>query len=148
MVLYAAYRTDLDPAQMLTRAPHSPLESTGWLRGWRLTFGGADSSADGAQPTVVEDPKGSVYVALYSLTDTDTARLDAQEGVDIGRYRRLSVLVETMQGRTPAWVYALEDYEGGLPPAHLVGALADAAEAAGAPADYVQALRLRPCVCG
>ncbi|HTW21846.1 MAG TPA: gamma-glutamylcyclotransferase family protein, partial [Mycobacteriales bacterium] len=42
MALYAAYGTNLDPAQMLERCPHSPSRGPGWLEGWRLTFGGED----------------------------------------------------------------------------------------------------------
>jgi hypothetical protein len=44
-----------------------------------------------------------------------------------------------------AWLYVLNDYEGGLPSARYLGIVADAAEMAGAPADYVAGLRTRPC---
>ena len=44
-----------------------------------------------------------------------------------------------------AWVYVLNDYEGGLPSARYLGEVADAAESAGAPHDYVMELRKRPC---
>ena len=46
----------MHPEQMLQRAPHSPMAGTGWLHGWRLTFGGEDIGWDGALATVVEDP--------------------------------------------------------------------------------------------
>jgi hypothetical protein len=39
----------------------------------------------------------------------------------------------------------LNGYEGGLPGARYLGLMADAAEAAGAPDDYVRDLRTRPC---
>jgi hypothetical protein len=39
----------------------------------------------------------------------------------------------------------LDAFEGGLPSARYLGALADAAEAAGAPADYLEDLRAREC---
>jgi hypothetical protein len=39
----------------------------------------------------------------------------------------------------------LDAYEGGLPSAHYLGLIADAAEAGGAPAEYVAELRRRPC---
>ena len=39
----------------------------------------------------------------------------------------------------------LNAYEGGLPSARNLGLLADAAEKAGAPADYVAEIRARPC---
>jgi hypothetical protein len=44
-----------------------------------------------------------------------------------------------------AWLYVLDAYEGGLPSARYIGVVADAAEAAGAPDDYVADLRTRPC---
>jgi hypothetical protein len=44
-----------------------------------------------------------------------------------------------------AWVYVLDAFEGGLPSATYLGVLADAADAADAPADYVADLRQRPC---
>ena len=39
----------------------------------------------------------------------------------------------------------LDGYEGGLPSARYLGVLAQAAEDAGAPDDYVAELRVRPC---
>ena len=44
-----------------------------------------------------------------------------------------------------AWLYVLDAYEGGLPSARYLGVVSDAAESAGAPADYVADLRIRPC---
>ena len=55
------------------RCPHSPLRSTGWLVGWRLTFGGEDHGWDGALATIVEDPFEQVFVAIYDVTDEDVA---------------------------------------------------------------------------
>ena len=45
MSLYAAYAGNLDARLMSRRAPHSPLRGTGWLNGWRLTFGGERHAA-------------------------------------------------------------------------------------------------------
>ena len=42
-----------------------------------------------------------------------------------------------MTGPMLVWAYVLDAYEGGLPSASYLGVLADAAEAAGAPEDYV-----------
>ena len=47
VALYAAYGSNMDPAQMLQRCPHSPQRGTGWLEGWRLSFGGEDLGWDG-----------------------------------------------------------------------------------------------------
>ena len=145
MTLYAAYGTNLDPARMSERCPHSPLQHTGWLQGWRLTFGGEDLGWDGALSTLVEDPIDQVFVAVYDVSREDESQLDGWEAADSGLYRKTKVRVATMTGSLVAWTYVLDAYEGGLPSASYLGVLADAAEAADAPDDYVLALRRRPC---
>jgi hypothetical protein len=145
MALYAAYGSNLHPDQMGRRAPHSPLQGTGWLVGWRLTFGGEDIGWDGALGTVVEDPRHQVYVAVYDLTAADEKALDEWEGVAIGLWHKIKVRVSTLDGDVSAWIYVLDAYEGGLPSARYLGMLAEAAQAGGAPDDYLAELRSRPC---
>lgn len=145
VTLYAAYGTNLDPRRMLERCPHSPLRTTGWLTGWRLTFGGEEHGWDGALSTIVEDPIEQVFVAIYDITREDELALDGWEGADLGLYRKTKVRVATMTGELVVWTYVLDAYEGGLPSASYLGVLAEAAEAADAPVDYVAALRRRPC---
>src|SRR3954453_10718435 len=128
MSLYAAYGSNLDPERMAVRAPHSPLQGSGWLVGWRLTFGGEDVSWEGALGTLVEEPDDQeghrVYVALYDLTPSDEEPLDKGEGVDSGLFRKLKVRVQTLDGDVGAWIYVLDAYEGGLPSARYLGMLA------------------------
>jgi len=145
MPLYAAYGSNLDAGRMLSRAPHSPRCGTGWLDGWRLTFAGEELGWQGALVTVVEDAASQVYVALYDITPADEASLDDWEGGDFGAYRKLRVRVHTLDGEMTAWLYVVDGYEGGLPAAHYLGEIAEAAQAAGAPDDYVAELRSRPC---
>ena len=145
MTLYAAYGSNLDPSQMSRRCPHSILRSTGWLQGWRLTFAGEDLGWDGALTTLVEDPFEQVFVAVYDLTESDESRLDSWEGVELGLHRKVKVRVSALTEEMVVWTYVLDAFEGGLPSALTIGALAEAAEAAGAPADYLTALRARPC---
>jgi AIG2-like family len=147
MGLYAAYGSNMDPAQMLRRCPASPHTGTGWIRGWRLTFGAEELGWEGALATLVpdDDDAPGVFVALYDLTEADERALDAWEGADLGLYRKLNLRVHTLAGDVVAYVYALDAFEGGLPSARYLGALADAAQAAGAPDDYVAGLRRREC---
>jgi AIG2-like family len=142
VVLYAAYASNMDPARMAERCPHSPTRGTGWLAGWRLTFAGEDHGWDGALATVVEAPAHQVFVSLYELTDDDQQRLDEWES---SVYRKLRVRVSTLDGEQLAWLYVLDAYEGGLPSASYLGVISEAAHAAGAPDDYVHDLRTRPC---
>ncbi len=134
----------MDPGRMLLRCPHSPSAGTGWIEGWRLTFGAEERGWEGALATLVEDPGGRVFVALYDITADDEARLDWWEGADTGLYRKIRLRVKTIEGDALAWVYVLDGYEGGLPSARYLGIMAEAAERAGAPDDYVADLRARP----
>jgi gamma-glutamylcyclotransferase (GGCT)/AIG2-like uncharacterized protein YtfP len=145
MAIYAAYGSNLDPHQMALRAPHSPPHSTGWLEGWRFTFGAEHRGWEGALATVVEDTAHRVFVMLYDVAQGDEAGLDRWEGDALGLYRKIRVRIQTLQGEVAAWLYVLDDYEGGIPSARYLGIMADAAEAAGAPADYVSDLRGRAC---
>lgn len=145
MALYAAYGSNLDPSQMLERCPHSPSQGTGWLEGWRLTFGGEDLGWEGSLATVVEDPGHRVFVMLYDVNRQDESTLDEIEFASTGLYRKIRVRVRTLDGDPLAWLYILDGYEGGLPSARYLGVMADAAEVAGAPDDYVADLRGRPC---
>jgi hypothetical protein len=133
----------MHPEQMLQRCPHSPLSGTGWLHGWRLTFGGGDIGWEGALATVVEDPDSQVFVVLYDVSEEDEESLDRWEGSELGIHRKIRLRIET--GREPvlAWMYVLDAYEGGLPSARYLGVMAEAAEIAGAPAEYVRDLRTR-----
>ena len=145
MALYAAYGSNMDPAQMGQRCPHSPAAGTGWVTDWRLTFGGEDLGWEGSLATLVEAPGEAVFVALYDVTPHDEAFLDSWEGADTGLYRKIRLRVHTLDQDVLAWVYVLDAFEGGLPSARYLGVLADAAETAGAPHDYVTDLRMRPC---
>lgn len=147
MGLYAAYGSNMDPAQMLRRCPSSPFAGTGWIPGWRLTFGAEDLGWEGALATLVpaEGASPGVFVALYDLTEADERTLDAWEGADHGLYRKVRLGVHTLAGDVVAFSYALDAFEGGRPSARYLGAIADAAEAAGAPDDYLADLRSRDC---
>ncbi|MDP9644096.1 hypothetical protein J2S53_004041 [Actinopolyspora lacussalsi] len=145
MPLYAAYGSNMDPAQMLQRAPHSPLTGTGWLMDWRLTFGGEDVGWEGALATIVEEPEAQVFTVLYDVSPEDEQELDRWEGSDLGLHKKLRLRIHTLDGPTLAWLYVLDAYEGGLPSARYLGLIAEAAERAGAPNDYVTKLRTLPC---
>jgi hypothetical protein len=144
MALYAAYGSNLDPAQMVQRAPHSPHRGTGWLDGWRLTFGGEDVGWEGSVATVVEDAGHQTFVSLYDLTAQDEAALDNWEGVGLNLYSKIRVRVHTLDGEVLAFLYVLNSFEGGLPSKRYLSIMVDAAIAAGAPVDYLEDLVKRP----
>jgi AIG2-like family len=112
VTLYAAYGSNMEPAQMMQRAPHSPMAGTGWLEGWRLTFGGEDLGWEGALATIVEDAGSRVFVVLYDVT-LDEDGLDRWEGGELGMHNKIRLRVQTMDGSVLAWLYVLDGYEGG-----------------------------------
>jgi hypothetical protein len=145
--LYAAYGSNLDPGRMRAYCPHSPLVGTGWIEGWRLTFGGEDVLGyEGSVCTIVEsDTDGDrVFVALYDVDARDEQTLDEIEGAMAGTYQKLHLRVVTLDGEITSWVYVFAGYEGGLPTAWYLGEIVNAARQAGAPDDYVEAIRCRP----
>jgi hypothetical protein len=60
-------------------------------------------------------------------------------------YNKIRLRISTLDGDVLALVYVLDGFEGGLPSARTLGLIADAAQAAGAPDEYVAELRSRPC---
>ena len=148
MGLYAAYGSNMDPAQMLRRCPSSPHTGTGLdprlaadlrRRGVRLGGRAGDPRARRRRP----DP--GVFVALYDLTEADERALDAWEGADSGLYRRCTCgctpWPATWSPTSTSWTPS----RAACPRPGTWAAIADAAEAAGAPTDYVTALRSREC---
>ena len=108
----------MDPEQMQKRAHHSPMAGTGWLHGWRLTFGGEDFGWEGALATVVEDPDSKVFVVLYDMTPADEKNLDRWEGSELGVHKKIRCRVERLSSDTTtdpvlAWLYVLDAWEGG-----------------------------------
>jgi gamma-glutamylcyclotransferase (GGCT)/AIG2-like uncharacterized protein YtfP len=142
---YAAYGSNLDPGRMRAYCPRSPMVGTGWLEGWRLTFAGEEEMGyEGAVTTIVESAGDRVFVALYDVHPWDAQQLDQVEGVTAGTYRKITVRVATLDGDVTAWVYVFDGYEGGLPTSWYLSEIVSAAEAAGAPEDYLKSLRARP----
>ena len=114
MTLYAAYGSNLDPRQMLLRAPHSPHRGTGWLRGWRLTFGGEEIGWEGAVATLAEDPDHSVFVSIYDLTVADENALRerrAQVEGELDKVRRREEELDAQSAfESPLLIKAQENF--------------------------------------
>ena len=122
------------------RCPHSPAVDHRLADRAGGSRSAARSTAGTAPcPRSSQDPLEQVFVAVYDVTREDESALDGWEAADSGLYRKTKVRVSTLTGEIVVWTYVLDAYEGGLPSASYLGVLADAAEAADAPADYVAA---------
>src|ERR1700709_1939436 len=108
----------MHPEQMLQRAPHSPMAGTGWIHGWRLTFGGEDVGWEGALATLVEDPLSSAHPRRCAVPDLDEKVLDEWES-----YPQVREKIGARAARS-AWASlgagpAPRAYEGGMPSCRL-----------------------------
>jgi len=79
-LLYFAYGSNLDLAQMRDRCPRSEALFTARLRRYRLAFAGYSTFWRGGVATLVADPFSHVDGVIYSLTDHDLDALDRCEG--------------------------------------------------------------------
>ena len=90
----------------------------------------------------------SVFVVLYDVTAADEANLDRWEGSELGVHSKIRCRINRESSDTStdpalAWLYVVDAWEGGLPSARYLGVMADAAEVAGAPPEYVHDIRTR-----
>lgn len=104
---------------------------------------------------MVEDPDSSVFVVLYDVTPEDEKNMDSWEGSEFGIHKKIRLRVDRVDGITSdpadaapepvlAWLYVVDAWEGGLPSARYLGVVAEAAQIAGAPDEYVRNLQTRP----
>src|SRR5579859_7839160 len=93
--LYAAYGSNMDPEQMLARCPHSPAAGTGWLNGWRLTFGGEDLGWEGAHTGLYT----KIKLRVSTLDDDVLAWVYGLNGYEGGlpSARHLGLIAEAAQ---------------------------------------------------
>ena len=113
------------PIRCASAAPTRRSQSVGWLKGWRLTFGGEDVGLGrGARHRRPGPGCADVFVMLYDVSPFDEEVLDEWEGAGSSRagiYDKLRVRVSTLDGDVLAWTYVLVAYEGGLPSCHYLG---------------------------
>ena len=96
--------------------------------------------------------RGSGFEGLRRALRHDQGRrknLDRWEGSELGVHKKIRCRVDRTSSDTTtdpvlAWLYVIDAWEGGIPSARYLGVMADAAEIAGAPSEYVHDLRTRP----
>ena len=134
VAIYAAYGSNMDPAQMaralpaFTAARHrlagrlaADVRRRGSGLGGRARHGRRGRGHSASSWCCTRCPRPT------------RPRSTAGTASTLGYYRKSKVRVSTLDGDVVAWLYVLNDYEGGLPSARYLGIMADAAEAAGAP---------------
>jgi gamma-glutamylcyclotransferase len=104
-VLYFAYGSNLDEAQMRARCPGARREGRATLRGHRLTFGGFSHRWNGPVASVRRASGAEVAGLLYAVDDSALRALDRFEGCPFAYERVLRYVVDERGRRRRAQVY-------------------------------------------
>jgi len=105
-VLYFAYGSNLDRAQMRRRCPTAAPIGPATLDGWRLAFGGHSRTWGGSVATLLRGPTDRVDGLLYRLPPVELRALDLHEGhPSCYRRRRVTVTVRPGGRRRKAHTY-------------------------------------------
>ncbi len=125
-ILYFAYGSNLDGAQMRRRCPTAALVGPAALPGRALAFAGHSASWGGGVATVVPQDGARVPGLLWGLAPEELATLDRFEGFPRA-YERKLWLVETPTGRRRrAYVYFKTDAAPSVPAPAYVDQIHDA----------------------
>lgn len=124
--LVAAYGSNLDPALMAERVGPYEVYSVGHVPGYRLAFAGHSRRWNGPVATLVKDSNAEegAPVVVYRLDADQMKKLDANEGVAIGVYRKEKLTVDTAFERLKITVYLHNSPEGGKPPTEYAAVIA------------------------
>ena len=103
--LYAAYGSNINISQMVTRCPDAKFAGKGILNNYHLVFRGRRNNAH----ATIESKLGSfVPIALWDITPICESALDKHEGYPI-YYRKDILAIETDNGLQDAMIYIMTD---------------------------------------
>jgi len=142
-VLYFAYASNLNQAQMKRWCPASRFVKVACLEGYRFVYDGYSVPWDGAVGNIVKSETERVWGAVFDITERDRLTLDAFEGYP-RHYERLEVEVRDRDGRTDrVMTYGRTGRAAGQPHPDYEKVVLDGARECGLPEDYVdKALRV------
>lgn len=138
---YFAYGSNMNRAQMLSRAGEILEEGPGRLENYELRFN-KKARGGSATASIRPAPRKTVYGVLYRIPEAAYRALDRFEGVP-EHYRRIEVRVTDAAGqKIAAQAYIATRVENGLRPApHYLQAILAGAGEHGLPAEYIQEIK-------
>jgi hypothetical protein len=152
-MIYFAYGSNMDPAQMRERCAGSRARAIGFLADYRLAFPRWSPRRGHAVASIEARPGASVWGVLYDMTADDWTSLHPYEGhISEGhadnRYDliRVEVVCEATPVTARSYI-AMPDRsrrDPGLTSVRYMRQLIDGATAHGLPADYIAILRAVP----
>lgn len=86
-MLYFAYGSNMDWAQMRERCPSARFVCVAKLQGHRMAFTRRSQIRNCGVADAVPDPRRDVWGVVYEISERDTANLDASEGFSPARAR-------------------------------------------------------------
>ena len=136
-MLYFAYASNMNQAQMKRWCPASRFLKAVLLRGFRFVYDGFSVTWDGAVGNMVVSDTESVWGALYEITERDRLTLDAFEGYPRS-YEHKEVEVRDRDGNVyRAMTYVRTGRALGKPHPDYERIVIDGAKESGLPEDYV-----------
>jgi len=135
-ILYFAYGSNMDLAQMSNRCERAATVSTAELPFHRFIINSRGVA------TIVPDQESTVRGLLWRITEEDERSLDHREGVVQGIYKKdfMDVIVPG-GGKVKALVYVASDSTPGEAKPGYMEKIVSAAEACGLPETYVDQLK-------
>ena len=114
-MLYFAFGSNLDVAQMRARCPQAQIVGTAVVRDWALCFTGYSAIRGGAVASLRRRPGSETPGLVYSLTTFDLYRLDGFEGCPrVYARRMLNVKLTTSARGFSAIAYLNNDTNDGM----------------------------------
>ncbi len=95
-VIYFAYGSNMNRAQMRARCPESQVLGHGFVRDHVLVFAQWSTSRASSVASILRSPGDRILGRVYSLSDADVKRLDRYEGYP-HQYKKKSVKVEMVR---------------------------------------------------
>jgi len=137
-VLYFAFASNMNQAQMKRWCPASRFLKAVVLEGYRFVYDGLSVSWDGATGNIVQSTTESVWGALYEITERDRLTLDAFEGYP-RNYDHKDVDVRDREGKIDrAMTYFRTGRALGKPHPDYERIVIDGAKECGLPDDYIE----------
>ena len=110
MVLYFAYGSNLDEAQMAARCQAPIRQGIAFLPDYRFVFSGVSPLREHMGVASIRQAAGKTCAGLlWHITDADLAALDIREGYPVRYHRKIVCVHDASGARHDAWLYFKED---------------------------------------
>lgn len=110
MVLYFAYGSNLDEAQMAARCQSAQRQSIAFLYGYRFVFSGVSPLREHMGVASIRQAAGQTCAGLlWRISDADLTALDEREGYPVRYHRKIVTVKDTFGAPHDAWLYFKKD---------------------------------------